>query len=132
MSALNTHILTPDGAVFEGEIVSIHVPGSEGQFQVLNNHADLISSLTVGVARVADADRSEQQFAISGGFVEVKDNKVTVLAEAAERPEEIDVDRAEAAKKRAKKRMSDSKMDRTRAEAALKRAINRLKLAGNY
>lgn len=132
MKSFKTQILTPDGSVFDGETVSVKVPGSEGQFQVLHNHAALMSSLEVGTAEVSDDNNNEQVFAVSGGFVEVNNNKVTVLAQAAERPEEIDVKRAKDAEERARKRLKDSKMDATRAEAALKRAINRIKLADKH
>jgi F-type H+-transporting ATPase subunit epsilon len=132
MKTFKTQILTPDGSVFDGETVSVKVPGSQGQFQVLHNHAALMSSLTVGTAEISDSENNEQLLAISGGFVEVNNNEVTVLAQAAERPEEIDVERAKEAEERARKRLKDNKMDTARADAALKRAVNRINLADKY
>lgn len=130
MANLKANVLTPDGPVFDGDIVSINVPGTNGDFQVLSGHAALMSTLEIGLARVKTTDNKTIEFALSGGFAEVKNNAVIVLAESAERAEQIDVERAQASKKRAEERLYDSHMDRTRAEASLKRAINRLKLAG--
>lgn len=130
MAALKTSVLTPDGPLFEGNVHSINVPGSNGDFQVLPGHAALMSTLEVGIARVKTADNKTVTFSISGGFAEVKNNEVIVLAESAEQADQIDVERALASKKRAEERLYDSTMDRTRAEASLKRAVNRLKLAG--
>ncbi len=130
MSNFKTSLLTPDGALFEGEVVSLNVPGSDGDFQVLHNHAALMSTLDVGIAKVKTPDNKITEFALSGGFVEVNQNVVTVLAEAAEPAGAIDVERARASKQRAEERLRDTSMDRARAEASLRRAINRLKIAG--
>ncbi|MEN9839808.1 MAG: hypothetical protein RL177_1287, partial [Bacteroidota bacterium] len=106
--------------------------GTEGSFEILTNHAAIMSALEAGEVRVTDAESGTKTFAISGGFVEARDNEVVVLAEAAESPEQIDVARAEAAMTRAKERLSSraSDLDQARAEAALSRAMNRLKVAG--
>jgi F-type H+-transporting ATPase subunit epsilon len=130
MSNFKTSLLTPDGAIFEGDVVSLNVPGSDGDFQVLHNHAALMSTLDVGIAKVKTPDNKITEFALSGGFVEVNQNVVTVLAEAAELANSIDVERARASKQRAEERLRDTSMDRARAEASLRRAINRLKIAG--
>jgi F-type H+-transporting ATPase subunit epsilon len=132
MANLKTSLLTPDGPVFEGEIISITIPGSKGDFQVLQNHAALMSTIDVGIAKVKTLDNKIQEYSLSGGFAEVKDNGVIVLAESAERSDNIDVERAQASKKRAEERLSEANFDRIRTEASLKRAINRLKLAGAY
>ncbi len=78
---MNLEILTPDKKVFEGEVTSVTVPGSQGSFEILNNHAPIISTLDNGkvVVRVAG---KEQKFYTVGGVVEVIDNKVIVLAES--------------------------------------------------
>jgi len=76
-------IITPDKKVFAGECSSVHVPGTEGQLQFLNNHAPLVSTLSKGTVRIKAAD-GEKQFEISGGVVEVLKNKVIVLAEKAD------------------------------------------------
>jgi F-type H+-transporting ATPase subunit epsilon len=129
MNTLQAHILTPDGPVFEGEIKSIRLPGAEGDFQVLQQHASLIASLTIGPVNIVQPDGKSQKFAISGGLVEVNQNQVTLFAEAAEHREKINLDRARAAKERAEQRLKENQYDQVRAEAALRRAINRLKIA---
>ncbi|TNE70889.1 ATP synthase F1 subunit epsilon [bacterium] len=130
MSNFKTSLLTPDGAIFEGDTVSLNVPGSNGDFQVLHNHAALMSTLDIGIAKIKTTDNKVQEYALSGGFVEVNQNVVTVLAEAAEDASHIDVERAKASKERAEERLRTAATDRVRAEASLKRALNRLKLAG--
>lgn len=129
MNSFKAQILTPDGPVFEGEVYSVQLPGSMGNFGVLYNHANLMSTLEVGSTTVRKNDDSVEVFATSGGFVEVSDNKLILLAEAAERAEDIDVARAEAARDRAEKRLLENEWDHLRAEMALKRALNRIKVA---
>lgn len=134
MNSFEAQIITPEGSVFSGNVVGVKLPGSEGSFEVKTLHADIISTLNIGDVLVRNVNGSEQHFAISGGFVEVHDNKLTLLAEAAEAVEDIDIKRAKEAKKRAEQRLeSDSKeMDETRAKKALKRAENRIKLAAKF
>lgn len=130
---LEAQILTPYGAAFKGKAAGVALPGTEGRFEVLVNHAPLMSSLEPGEVVVrSDADGKVHRFAVSGGFVDVSTNAVTVLAEAAETPDQIDVARAEAALNRAKERLANrsADVDQLRAEAALSRAMNRLKVAG--
>ena len=74
-------IITPDKKVFSGEVVSVAVPGSGGQFQMLNNHAPIISSLVNGTVKVKTASGNEQ-FEVQGGVVEMLDNKIVLLAES--------------------------------------------------
>lgn len=134
MNSFEAQIITPEGSVFSDNVVGVKLPGSEGSFEVKTLHADIISTLNIGDVLVRNVNGSEQHFAISGGFVEVHDNKLTLLAEAAEAVEDIDIKRAKEAKKRAEQRLeSDSKeMDETRAKKALKRAENRIKLAAKF
>lgn len=80
---MHLDIVTPEGKVFEGEATGVQMPGSMGSFEVLENHAPIISSLEKGKVRVTSGG-SEQFFQISGGFVEVLDNKVILLAESVE------------------------------------------------
>ncbi|HKJ32014.1 MAG TPA: ATP synthase F1 subunit epsilon [Balneolales bacterium] len=129
MKSFKAQILTPDGPVFEGESVGVKLPGTEGSFEVLYNHANLMSYLDIGRAEVKKDSKTSEIYAISGGFVEMSNNNLILLAEAAESSAEIDVQRAETAKDRALRRMKDEKMDHYRAELALKRAINRIKVA---
>jgi F-type H+-transporting ATPase subunit epsilon len=74
-------IVTPQKVYFSGEIVSVTVPGEQGQFQILRNHAPLLSSLTKGNVKIALADRSEQSFSVLDGFFEVSSNKAILLTE---------------------------------------------------
>ena len=132
MKALHVDIVTPSKTAYDGEVQSITLSGTMGNFQVLYNHAPLMSSLEIGQIKIEDEKGEKKIFATSGGTVEVLNNKVIVLAETFESPEEIDAQRAENAIKRAKKRIAndtdEKDIDIMRAELALRRAINRLKL----
>ena len=103
-----------------------------GGFQVLYNHAPLLSSLTIGRLKVKDMLGTDVIYSAGGGVVEVRRNVVTVLVESAERAEDIDVERARAARDRASKRLHtrDASIDIERARLALWRAVNRLRVAG--
>ena len=124
-------IVTPKRIVFKGEVTSFSAPGVEGGFQVLHSHAPLLSSVKIGKVKISEASGTDFQYAISGGFVEVRDNKVILLAETAERTDEIDLERVKAARDRAQKRIAekDPDTDIDRAKLALYRALNRLKIA---
>jgi F-type H+-transporting ATPase subunit epsilon len=131
MKPFEVQILTPNGSVYNGTVTGIKLPGTEGNFEVLHNHASLMSGLEVGVISIKN-DAKVDYIAVSGGFVEVNSNKVTVLAESAEPKEEIDLQRALQAKKRAEERLAAEKknaVDQIRAELALNRAVNRIKVA---
>jgi F-type H+-transporting ATPase subunit epsilon len=124
-------IVTPKRLVFSGDITSFSAPGVVGGFQVLKNHAALLSSIAVGEVKLVDLAGNVSRYATSGGIVEVHDNKVVMLAETAERSDEIDVVRAQAARDRARKRLAEKKsdIDADRARIAMFRALNRLKVA---
>lgn len=77
---MQLEILTPDKALYSGEVVSVILPGSKGQFEILKNHAALVSSLDKGVVVVKTADGKQEQFELKGGVVEVLNNKIVVLA----------------------------------------------------
>ena len=130
-NALQLEVVTPDKQVVSQQVSYVSAPGIEGEFGVLPNHVNLLSALAVGSLRF-NADGKNQNVFISGGFADVSNNKVTVLAEAAELASDIDQARAQAAKERAEKRLAEhsDKVDAHRAEAALQRAIMRLNLAG--
>lgn len=125
-------IVTPRRTVFAAEVVSFSAPGVVGGFQVLHNHAALLSSLRTGEVKLVDLSGAEVRFATSGGFVEVRNNTVVLLAETAERSDEIDIQRAQASRERAQQRLTrrTPDIDLERARAALARAISRLKVAG--
>ncbi|AGL03813.1 F0F1 ATP synthase subunit epsilon [Desulfoscipio gibsoniae] len=124
-------IVTPQKKTYSQDIRFVVLPGTEGELGVLPEHAPLVSALKTGLARVHHEGKV-LKIAVSGGFAEIRNNKVTVLANAAEREDQIDVERAQAAKERAEQRLSagGQDIDVIRAEAALKRALNRLKAAG--
>lgn len=124
-------IVAPDRVVFTGDATSVSAPGVEGGFQVLANHAPLLSSLDIGEIKVKGLDGRDTWFAASGGFLEVRRNHVVVLVETAERSDEIDVARARASKERAEKRLSTpaKDLDPDRARTSLFRALNRLRVA---
>jgi|YNPNPStandDraft_1061719.scaffolds.fasta_scaffold00808_5 F-type H+-transporting ATPase subunit epsilon len=125
-------IITPDRVVYASDTVeSVTLPGMEGYLGILANHAPLVTGLGIGELDLRCADGSEEMVAISGGFAEVSDNKVTVLADSAELASEIDVERAERSLHRAEERLAahTPDIDIDRAHAALARAMLRLKLA---
>ncbi len=128
----NLEIVTPQKGIFSGSVESFSAPGVVGAFEVLRNHAPLLSAVAVGLAKFVDQSGEETVFAASGGFVEVNKNNVIFLADTAEKKEEIDTKRAQAAKARAEERLQKKEpgTDIDRARAALARAINRLKIAG--
>lgn len=124
-------IVTPKKVVYSAEVTSFSAPGVVGGFQVLQSHAPLLSAIDIGEVKVLDKDGKEARYATSGGFVEVRDNKVVLLAETAERVDEIDVQRATTARDRAQKRLAEKRIetDIERARVALHRALKRLKIA---
>jgi F-type H+-transporting ATPase subunit epsilon len=121
-------ILTPDGKLFDGQVNAIQVPGIKGSFEMRYNHAPVISTLEIGRVRVITESAGVNYYAVSGGFVEMNNNKMTLLAEAAERVEDIDAERAKRAKNRALEELMKRKQDKKEIILALKRAENRLKL----
>ncbi|SMO42204.1 ATP synthase F1 subunit epsilon [Fodinibius sediminis] len=130
MNSFKAQILTPEGSLFDDEVTGVKLPGTLGSFEVKTLHANIISTLEVGEVVVRKAAGEEQHFAITGGFVEVVDNTLNLLAEAAEPVGEIDIDRAKAAKERALERLESGGegIDKDRAQKALERAKNRIRL----
>jgi F-type H+-transporting ATPase subunit epsilon len=132
MAGLRLELATPSRLVVAEEADEVVVPGLTGYFGVLPGHAPLLSLLGVGEV-VYRAGRLERYLAVSGGFAEVGADRVTILAETAERPEEIDPARAQAARERAERwlaaRGGDEEVDYPRALAALERAQARLRVA---
>lgn len=131
MPSIKLDIVTAERIVYSEEVDEVIAPGVEGQLGILPHHAPLMTMLQAGEL-IARKSGEEQSMAISGGFLEVRPDKVIVLADQAERAEEIDVARAEAARKRAEERLSDRKavgLDEAKAEAALQRALARLSVA---
>lgn len=129
---LNVSIVAPDREVFSGEAESLRAPGVDGSFQILTGHAPMVAAIETGPLFVDPAGGQRIAFATSGGFVEVLDDQVIVLAETAEPAEEIDTERAREAEERARRRLEEGGLEaeeRARHEAALERARNRLRIS---
>lgn len=131
MPQLRLEVVTPERTVLTGEAESVIVPGVDGYIGFMSHHAPLVAGLSVGIVQYGPEHGEKRRIAITGGFVEVTDNRVTVLADTAELDSEIDVGRAQAARERAERRLRErgDRVDRARAEAALQRALNRLRAA---
>ena len=128
---LELEVVTPDRLVAKETVDIVMAVGALGEFGILPNHVPFLTTLQPGELRYRKGNQLEY-IAITGGFAEVSNNKVTILAEAAERAKEIDVDRARRARERAERRLAMAKteaIDYLRAEAALKRALVRLKIS---
>ncbi len=125
---LHLEIVTPFGKTFSEEVVSCVVPGVKGQFQILTNHAAVISNITVGAIKIETGAKDKVFIATSGGFCEVRNNEIKIIVESAEKSEDIDIGRALKSKERAEERLKtkSDKNDDLRAKLALTRAINRI------
>lgn len=130
MSTMQVDIVTPDRKVYSEQAEHVTARTLEGEIGILPRHSPLVGILQPSIVRIVK-DGQEKIAAVSGGFIEVGPEAVTILAETAEYPEDIDIDRAEAAKARAEKRLREQAedLDRERAERALKRAVNRIETA---
>lgn len=127
---IKLEVVTPEKSVVSEEAQIVMSPGSEGEFGVLGGHTPFLTTLKNGMIRYKDTSGSERAVFVSGGFAEALPDKVTILAESAERRSEIDAERAKAAMVRAEERLakgaSENTIDVIRAKAALTRAMNRL------
>jgi F-type H+-transporting ATPase subunit epsilon len=128
---IRLEVVTPRKEVVNEETQIIVAPGVLGEFGVLTGHTPFMTSLKIGTIRYTDVQGQEHCVFVSGGFAEALPDKVTVLAETAERRCDIDLDRAKAAMERAQKRIDDkaAEIDFTRAHLALRRSIQRIQLA---
>lgn len=127
---LTLEIVTPERALASEQVDEVQLPGSEGYFGVLPGHTPLLATLDVGQLWYRIGQETHH-LAVAFGFVEVLPDRVTVLAQFAEKPEDIDVSRAEAAKKRAEERLSRPPvdMDFERARIAMMKSLIRLQVA---
>ena len=128
---IKAQVLTPQGSRFSGDTLSIAVPGATGNFQMLYNHAPIISALDVGRVDIQKADKTTLTYAVSGGFVEMDDNQVTLLAEQAIAPGDIDVEAAKKKLSDAKEKLKDSSVMQSDVEHQIKDAKNLIKLANS-
>lgn len=132
---IRCEIVTQDKSLYEGEADIVVVPGTDGEMGILPDHTPLLTTLELGVVRVRHDDE-EQVFTIAGGVMEVRPEVVTVLADVGENVEEIDLERAEAARERAEKALEEGPPPDTdeylRMEAALRRSNLRIRAARRY
>jgi F-type H+-transporting ATPase subunit epsilon len=129
---IKLEVVTPEKSVVSEEAQIVIAPGSLGEFGVLIGHTPFLTTLKLGIIRYKDIHGVERFVFVSGGFAEALPDKVTVLAQAAERRRDIDIERAKTAYERAKSRLDGKPkvdIDFVRAKAALDRALHRLKLA---
>ncbi len=129
---LRCDIITPEKIVYSGEVDMVIAPGIEGELGILPLHIPLISVLKVGELRLK-IGKKQEHMALAGGYLEVREDKVIVLADSAESAEHIDVERARRAKERAESLLTQSSKEKqlefTRAQGDLERALNRLRVA---
>ncbi|MFA1822710.1 F0F1 ATP synthase subunit epsilon [Virgibacillus oceani] len=127
MKTLTVSVVTPDGPVLEDTFDMVSCKAESGELGILPGHIPLVAPLSISSVRLK-RENAENHLAVNGGFMEVQPDKVTILAQSAEKPVDIDVERAQEAKKRAERRLQSQQddIDFKRAELALKRAMNRL------
>lgn len=121
-------IVTPEKKIYGDDVRYVIAPGGDGELGILPEHAPILTTLRIGIMRVLK-DGHYTRYAVSGGFLEARNSRVVVLADAAERAEDIDLERALAARERAEQRLAakDPDVNLARAEIALKKAVNRIK-----
>jgi len=129
-NTLHVKVVTAEGELYSGEATMVSAPGIDGQLGILPRHAALLTFLKPGTLRIELHD-AEEPIYVTGGFLEVANNRVTVLADAAEHAENIDQARAEAARHAARERLAQAQSDVERSEAMgeLQHAVGRLRVA---
>ncbi|UQK59820.1 F0F1 ATP synthase subunit epsilon [Fenollaria massiliensis] len=125
MTRLYLKVVTPDKLFFEGEIDMLVARTIEGDVGILLNHSPLVTILDIGRLVIKNGDERKVA-ACAGGYIDVRNNNITVVSDACEWEDEIDINRAERAKERASKKLEDKDTDTFKAELALKKAINRI------
>ncbi|ESU34348.1 F0F1 ATP synthase subunit epsilon [Bacillus sp. 17376] len=131
MKTIKVSVVTPDGPVYESDVEMVSTKASTGELGILPGHIPMVAPLQIGAVRLKNGSNTEF-IAVSGGFLEVRPEQVTILAQSAEKSSEIDLERALKAKERAEQRLHERKqenIDFKRAELALQRAINRISVA---
>ncbi len=127
---IKLEVVTPEKSVVSEDAQIVMPPGTLGEFGVLSGHTPFLTTLKTGAIKYTDAGGKEKVVFVSGGFAEALPDKVTVLAESAERRKDIDLQRAKGAAERAQKRLdsNDEKVDYLRAKVSLLRAIQRIQV----
>lgn len=130
MNTITVNVVTPDGPVVDAEVEMVSTKAKSGDLGIMAGHIPLVAPLDIAAVRLKNGNETEY-VAVSGGFLEVRPDVVTILAQSAEKAETIDLARAQAAKARAEQRLSEGKdaVDSQRAELALRRAMNRINVA---
>lgn len=129
--AFRFEVITPDATVYDGDVAALSLPAGGGSIGILADHAPMVCTIETGAVRISEAGGGERYLMVGDGFIEVADNRVKLLAEVGERAEDIDLERAEAAERRALERLRDrvrADTDFERARAALTRAMTRVKI----
>lgn len=128
MKTVQVNIVTPDGPVYDSEVAMVIAKTVSGEIGVLPGHIPLVAPLAIGAVTLKKEDGSQDFVAVSGGFIEVRPDQISILAPSAELAANIDVNRAKEAMARAEERLQKKQddIDFQRAELALKRAINRI------
>jgi F-type H+-transporting ATPase subunit epsilon len=132
MKTIKVTVVTPDGPVYEADVDMVSTKAKTGELGILPGHIPLVAPLEIGSVRIK-RDKITDIIAVSGGFLEVRPEQVTILAQSAEKASDIDVERAQKAKERAEQRLHEQHLEHVdfkRAELALKRAANRLTVSG--
>ena len=129
-------IVTPEKVIYENEIIQVSIPTTSGEITVLPHHIPLVSVLAAGELKIKDKD-GEHHIAVSGGFLEVKgNNEIIILADHAERAEEVDLQKAEEARARAEEQMKNIKnvqdVDFAKLQAVIDREVNKMRVAKKY
>lgn len=129
-TTIKLKVITPVSVLFDGEVKSFIVKtnGEAGEFAVLANHAPMTAVLGIGKLIIRLPDGTEKKASVFEGYCVIKDNRAVIIVEAGEKPENIDLERAEAAKKRAKEHLENADYDHKRAESALRRSEVRIEL----
>ncbi|MCT4619028.1 MAG: F0F1 ATP synthase subunit epsilon [Marinisporobacter sp.] len=129
-STFELEIVTPDRKFYEGSVERIVVRSTQGDMGILKDHMFTVSPLEIGVVKIKENGKYKEA-ACAGGFIQIKEEKTTIITDSAEWPEEIDVKRAEESKNRAEERLNkpEANIDALRAKAALKRALTRIRVA---
>ena len=131
MKTIKVNVVTPDGPVVDAEVEMVSTKAKSGDLGIMAGHIPLVAPLDIAAVRLKNGSETEY-VAVSGGFLEVRPDVVTILAQSAEKAETIDLARAQAAKARAEQRLAEAKdgsIDSQRAELALRRAMNRINIA---
>ncbi len=131
MKTIKVNVVTPDGPVYESSVEMVSSKAQTGELGILPGHIAMVAPLEIAALRLITGGKTEY-VAVNGGFLEVRPEQVTVLAQSAEKAEDIDVERALRAKERAEQRLREQKaesLEFRRAELALQRAINRITVA---